>query len=145
MNQPQEPGSAALVSFVDHLVFRVAALERTEVFYSALLRQTPERSEGSLMYRIGDMRLFFTLSNEDMAAAAHDKESIGLNHMAFGVRSLRSLQTIAVRLNEGGIVHSGIVLDRYGAREFIWMDDPDGMRVEFYLRTDGGSSGTSNV
>jgi glyoxylase I family protein len=145
LNQPQEPGSAALVSVVDHLVFRVAELERTEVFYNALLRQTPERADGSLMYRIGDTRLFFTVLEEGTAAAGHDKESVGLNHMAFGVRSLKSLQTIAARLNEAGIVNSGIVLDRYGARDFIWLDDPNGMRVEFYLGIDDGSPGTSDV
>lgn len=144
MSHPQEPGSATLASFVDHLVFRVGALDPTERFYSAIFRQTPQRDEGSLMYRIGDTRLFFTTS-EGPEAAAHDKESIGLNHMAFGVRSLRDLQAVSARLNEDGIAHSGIVLDHYGAREFIWLDDPDGMRVEFYLRTHDGSLGASNV
>lgn len=25
-------------------------------------------------------------------------------------------------------------IDKYGKKEFIWFDDPDGARLEFYLR-----------
>ena len=25
-------------------------------------------------------------------------------------------------------------IDFYGKKEFIWIDDPDGIRLEFYLR-----------
>jgi len=35
-------------------------------------------------------------------------------------------------LTSNQIAHSGI--DRYGLKEFLWLDDPDGMRIEFYLR-----------
>jgi catechol 2,3-dioxygenase-like lactoylglutathione lyase family enzyme len=44
-------------NFVDHLVFRVAEIERTERFYSALLGQ-PLKEEDYLMYMAGDTRLF---------------------------------------------------------------------------------------
>jgi glyoxylase I family protein len=128
---------------IDHLVFRVADLDATERFYSAVLCQTPERDDGSLMYSVGATRLFFTLPDDSTLAIAHDKERIGLNHLAFGVRSLEELQAIAARLTEQEIANSGIVLDHYGAREFIWLDDPNGMRIEFYLRTND-SSGVSN-
>jgi len=30
--------------------------------------------------------------------------------------------------------NSGIILDKYKQREYIWLDDPDGIRQEFYLR-----------
>jgi len=75
---------------------------------------------------------FFTLC--DRHEEAYDKESIGLNHFAFGVRTLDELQRIQAQLNSLGISHSGIGVDRYGRKEFIWLDDPDGMRVEFYVR-----------
>jgi hypothetical protein len=41
---------------------------------------------------------------------------------------------IEAQLGSAGISHSGIKIDHYGQKEFIWLDDPDGMRVEFYLR-----------
>ena len=48
---------------VDHLVFRVAEMEGTERFYSALLGQ-PLIEEAYIMYMAGDTRLFFTRSRE---------------------------------------------------------------------------------
>lgn len=121
--------------FVDHLVFRVKDLAATEHFYSVLLGQSPERSEGSLMYTAGETRLFFTLCNRS-EPEPYDKENVGLNHLAFGVRTLEELQAIEAQLNRSGISHSGIELDRYGQKEFIWLDDPNGMRIEFYLRSE---------
>jgi glyoxylase I family protein len=119
--------------FVDHLVFRVAELEKTERFYTALLGQPPVEGEGSLMYKVGDIRLFFTRCNQNQPRP-YEKEQVGLNHIAFGLRTLEELQTIQARLDGTGIPHSGIRLDQYGLKEFIWLDDPDGMRIEFYLR-----------
>jgi catechol-2,3-dioxygenase len=121
--------------FVDHLVFRVAELDRTERFYTALLGQPSQRAEGSLMYRVADTRLFFTLSDRPQQGA-YEKEKVGLNHLAFGVRTLEDLKSIQAQLDGAEISHSGIQIDRYGRKEFIWLDDPDGMRIEFYLRSD---------
>jgi catechol-2,3-dioxygenase len=45
-------------TFVDHLVLRLAEVGRTERFYTALLGQARQRAEGSIMYQVGDIRLF---------------------------------------------------------------------------------------
>jgi glyoxylase I family protein len=119
--------------FVDHLVFRIAALDRSEHFYTALLSQPPERTERSLLYTVGDTRLFFTLAVEPRSST-YDKEQIGLNHIAFGVDTIQDLQAVQQQLTAAGIAHSGIKLDQYGLKEYIWLDDPDGIRIEFYLR-----------
>jgi glyoxylase I family protein len=120
-------------NFVDHLVFRVAEVGRTERFYTALLGQPLQRAEGSIMYQVGDTRLFFTRSDKHQAAP-YEKEKVGLNHLAFGVHTLEELQAIRSQLDSLGVAHSGIERDKYGQREFIWLDDPDGMRIEFYMR-----------
>lgn len=120
--------------FVDHLVFRVADLSMTERFYTVLLGQPPHRTEDSIMYQVGDTRVFFTLYDQHQPAT-YAKEKVGLNHLAFGVRTLEELQTIQEQLGRAGISNSGIKKDRYGEREFIWLDDPDKMRIEFYLRS----------
>jgi len=120
-------------NFVDHLVFRIADIDKTERFYTALLGQPSQRTEDSIMYKAGDTRLFFTLAVKPRRGT-YDKESTGLNHIAFGVRALSELQAIQKQLDSSGISHSGIKLDRYGSKEYIWLDDPDGIRVEFYLR-----------
>lgn len=44
------------------------------------------------------------------------------------------LQSIQSQLDGSEIPSSWIKKDHYGQKEFIWLDDPDGMRVEFYLR-----------
>jgi glyoxylase I family protein len=121
-------------TFIDHLVFRVANLNRTERFYTALLGQPAYKAEDTLMYLVAATRIFFTCSAGPVQEA-HEKENIGLNHFAFGVASLQELQTIQTQLDDSGVSHSGIKLDSYGLKEFIWLDDPDEMRVEFYLRS----------
>ena len=63
-----------------------------------------------------------------------EKENIELNHLAFGVRSLHEHQLIRKRLDDAHVSHSGIKKDQYGQKDFIWLDDPDGMRIEFYCR-----------
>jgi glyoxylase I family protein len=120
-------------AFVDHLVFRVSDLERTERFYSALLDEPPDRAEDSTMFCVGDTRLFFTCA-AGPSTLPYEKEKVGLNHIAFGARTIEELRAIEARINRRGISHSGIQIDRYGGKEFIWLDDPDGIRIEFYLR-----------
>lgn len=119
-------------NFVDHLVFRVAEIARTERFYSALLGQ-PLKEVDYIMYMAGDTRLFFTRC-AGSRQAMYNKENVGLNHLAFGVRTLLELETIRAQLDSKGIRHSGIRLWQDGVAEYIWLDDPDGMRVEFWLR-----------
>ena len=43
-----------------------------------------------LWYEPGDTLLFFTPSDRDLQEP-HDKENVGLNHIAFGVRTLEAL------------------------------------------------------
>lgn len=119
--------------FVDHLVLRVAEVDRAEQFYTALLGQPAQRAEGSIMYQVGDTRLFLTHA-DDHREEPYEKEKVGLNHLAFGVRTLEELQAVRAQLDSLGVVHSGIKRDTYGQKEFIWLDDPDGMRIEFYMR-----------
>ena len=119
-------------NFVDHLVFRVPDMERTERFYRALLGP-PLKEDGYVMYMCGDTRLFFTSSAESRQGK-YEKEKTGLNHIAFGVRTQEELQTIQMQLDASEISHSGIKLWQDGVTEYIWLDDPDGMRIEFWLR-----------
>jgi len=119
--------------FVDHLVFRVTDLNKTERFYTMLLGEPLQRTEDSVMYQAGHTRLFFTHC-EQSPRGPYAKEDVGLNHLAFGVRTLEELKVIQTQLERAGIPHSGIKIDRYGKKEFIWLDDPDKMRIEFYLR-----------
>ena len=118
--------------FVDHLVFRVADLDRTEHFYTTLLGQ-PEKENNYVVYSAGDTLIFFTRSPRG-SGQNYDKEATGLNHVALGLRSAAELQTVKAQLDAAGIAHSGIKMWRDGATPYIWLDDPDGIRVEFWVR-----------
>jgi len=119
--------------FIDHLVFRVQDLALTGRFYTSLLGSPDYATEDTLMYITGQTRLFFTPAGQQQEVP-YAKERHGLNHLAFGVRTLEELKAVEIQLNSAGIQHSGIQIDRYGLVEFIWLDDPDGFRLEFYLR-----------
>ena len=118
--------------YVDHLVFRVRNIGATAAFYQKLLGDPAFQSDDSVMYLAGETRLFFTPSASPIAE--YDKEQPGLNHLAFGTRTPAQLQKVLAHLNASAIQHSGIQIDSYGEKEFIWLDDPDGFRLEFYCR-----------
>lgn len=120
---------------IDHMVFRISAFDQTKSFYSVLLGPPACEDEHSLIYLVGGTRIFFTLADETQVGT-YDKEKIGLNHLAFSVRSLVELEAIQGQLESCQVPHSGIKVDQYGLREFIWLDDPDGLRIEFYLRSE---------
>jgi glyoxylase I family protein len=84
------------------------------------------------MYMVGDTRLFFTSSVDH--ASPYNKENVGLNHIALGVRTIEELERVESQLNEGSVAHSGIKLWQDGLTKYIWLDDPDGIRVEYWLR-----------
>lgn len=119
--------------YVDHLVFRVRDLSLTERFYQRLFGPPASQSVYSLMYLIGETRLFLTAAPPD-SMGPYDKEQPGLNHLAFGVREPALLRVIRDQLNVAEVHHSGIQIDSYGKKEYIWLDDPDGFRLEFYCR-----------
>jgi catechol-2,3-dioxygenase len=117
---------------IDHLVFRIADLAVTARFYTAILGTPAHRAEDSLMYLVGSTRLFFTIA--DPQKSPYDKEQTGLNHLALAVTTLEDLQIIEAQLDAASIPHRGIHIDQYNPNEFIWLNDPDGLRLEFYLR-----------
>lgn len=119
--------------YLDHLVFRVREIVETERFWNAILGKPVFKDEESLMYIVGSTRLFFT-STSRSSANFYDKEGVGLNHLAFGIRSSQELREILDHLNDSGLQNSGVKIDHYGNKEFIWLDDPNGFRVEFYCR-----------
>jgi catechol-2,3-dioxygenase len=134
-----EPVGDAIVAqilqelYIDHLVLRVQDLAATRSFYRTLFGEPLSQTDDSVMYMVGDTRIFFTLSSQKIITL-HDKEQPGLNHIAFGIHDSALLRGILHQLDAAGLRHSGIRIDNYGKKEFIWLDDPSGFRLEFYCR-----------
>ncbi|MEK6964441.1 MAG: VOC family protein [Nanoarchaeota archaeon] len=121
-------------TFIDHISIWVKDVERTASFYTKFLGSPIQKDKEVVAWKIGDTKLFFGLSYKENPAA-FDKENIGLNHLAFGVRTLEELKQWEETLNKANIKHSGIKTCPYSKKEFIWFDDPDGIRLESYLRS----------
>jgi len=81
-----------LSTFVDHLVFRVRDMDRTERFYTVLLGE-PFKADGYIMYIVGDTRLFFTPSVD--FASPYNKENVGLNHIALECALLKNCKELS--------------------------------------------------
>ena len=102
--------------------------------HSAFFGEPVYADQGSITYQVGDKKIFFALPYRDDKKFIFDKDRVGLNHLAFRVKTLEELKDFEHVLNKAGIKNSGIQIDKYGNKEFIWFDDPDGIRLEFYLR-----------
>lgn len=117
---------------IHHIVISVKNLKRSIKFYEAFLGK-PTVSKYDAHWRLGDTMLFLVPPYKKFSRR-FDKHNLGLNHVAFQVRSLNELEKYERALNKARIKNSGIQVDKYGKKPFIWFDDPDKIRLELYLK-----------
>ena len=117
---------------IDHISLIVKDLQKTEGFYSKFLGGPIMCAENLIVYKVGDTRLYFKLSPKGLAGP-YEKDNIGMNHIGFGVRTVDELKAFERFLTEVGIKHSEFKVGKFG-NEYIWFDDPDGIRLEIYHR-----------
>ncbi len=110
----------------------VRDIEETGKFYGSFLGKPEHQDKEQIAYKIGETKIFLGLPYGDFEKV--DKDKSGLNHLAFGVRTTEELKEFEKTLNDAGIKNSGIQIDKYGSKEFIWFDDPNGYRLECYCR-----------
>lgn len=120
------------LSYIDHIVLIVKDINKTTKFYNNFLGEPILKDKEQVAYQIGGTKLFFGLPYKDYILG--DKDSYSLNHLAFGVKSLEELKQFEKALNDAQITNKGIRLDKYGKKEYVSFDDPDGYRIEFYCR-----------
>lgn len=121
-------------SGVDHITLLVKDVEKSKAFYQNVcgLKVIVDSPEVCGLTD-GTFQLWVAQSGKN--SASFNSESIGLNHWAFKVTSVRELEEIAQELKKQGISmeDNGITDDGYGGTG-IFTHDPDGMKVEFHLR-----------
>lgn len=120
------------IKFIDHIVLSVKDFRRSIKFYEKFLGKAVVTKEDA-SWKIGLTRLFIT-GPYKKTAKSFDKHNLGLNHVAFGVSSLEDLRKMSDKLTKAKIQHSGVIIDKYSRKSFLWFDDPDKIRLEFYLR-----------
>ncbi len=120
---------------IDHIVLTILDVQRSKQFYVRVFGPPDFEDTESSMYEMGETRLFISAAYHPLSLPDRfDPDRVGLNHVAFGVSSLKELQEIEKHLNREKIQHSGIHIDQHSSQEKIWLDDPDGIRLEFFLR-----------
>jgi glyoxylase I family protein len=130
--------------YLDHVVLTVSNLDRAKDFYTKIFGAPDFQRETGFMFQMGPTRLFFTLPRGPQAPNDRfDPTRVGLEHIAVGVKTVDALKAYATALDEAGIKHSGIHIDSHSNKEKIWLDDPDKIRVEFYIASGGGADNAS--
>ncbi len=117
---------------IDHIVISVKDLKKSAAFYEKFLGKGMATKQ-DVSWTLGHTKLFLT-SSYVKKPKAFNKHDLGLNHIAFRVSSLTELKGCEAKLAKAKIKNSGIQKDKYSKKEFIWFDDLDGIRLEFYLR-----------
>ena len=112
----------------------VSNVDKTEKFYAKILGKPIQKDQYSVAWKIGKTKLFFALPFKKLKNNAFNRNRIGFNHLAFRIGTLNELKWWEKTLNDVGIKNSGIIKDKYKNREYIWFDDPENIRQEFYLR-----------
>ncbi len=128
------PTSTTARLFIDHIVLTIGDINRSADFYSKIFGEPAYRNERSVMYMVGPTRLFLSLSRaENPTNDTFNPKRIGLEHFAIGITTIEDLKEIEKALDKGSIKHSGIHIDNHSGKEKIWLDDPDKIRVEFFM------------
>lgn len=117
---------------IDHIVISVSDLTKSTKFYSAFLGKAKQGKE-DVHFVLGSTKLFLT-SPYKLSAKKFNKHNIGLNHIALQMKSLSMLRSYVQKLDKAHIAHSSIQIDTFSLKQFVHFDDPDGMRLEFYIR-----------
>lgn len=139
------PANLRAKLYLDHVVLTVKDILRTKEFYAKIFGEPDYQADDLVMYQMGPTRLFFVLPRGPQAPDDRfDPTRIGLEHIAVGIKTVDELTAYAKALDAGGIKHSGIHLDNHSQKEKIWLDDPDKIRVEFYIRP-GSDADNSNA
>jgi catechol 2,3-dioxygenase-like lactoylglutathione lyase family enzyme len=119
---------------IDHILLIVKDVNKTSEFYSKIFGKPTHQDADSVSWKFENTKIFFGHPFREIENNSFDRNRIGLNHIAWGARALDELQEWQKKLDDVAIKNSGIIRDNYQDREYIWFDDPDGIRQEFYFR-----------
>ena len=117
--------------YIHHVVISVRDLKKSSDFYSKFLGKA-RVTKWDVSWKIGNTKLFLSPPHKKNPHP-FNKHNVGLNHLAFGLRNLRELKKFHSLLTKAKIKNSGMLVNSWSKKEYIWFDDPDGIRLEFFL------------
>ena len=124
------------ISGVLHVSLSVTDVERSKAFYNEtlglpVLRDVfeGEAFDGREVIVLAGLTGLCLQEHRGNRGGSFDPTRTGLDHIAFAVEGIDTLQAFATALTDAGVEHSGVrALTQYG--HFIELRDPDGIQVE---------------
>ena len=120
---------------ITHVAVTVRDLSVSEPWYTRVLGVEPVLDEDTgpfrhIIYQVGDTLLGLHGFPRLNSTEPFDHRRPGLDHIAFGCANRDELAKWAVRLDELGVPHGGILDAGYGSG--LAFSDPDGIALELF-------------
>ena len=121
---------------IHHIAIICSDYERSKAFYTEVLGMNiirevyrEERSSYKLDLALNGQYVIELFSFPSPPPRVSRPEAAGLRHLAFEVEDLRS---VTEYLSSKGIQAEPIRLDEFTQKQFTFIEDPDGLPIEFY-------------
>jgi glyoxylase I family protein len=119
---------------IHHIALTVVDAQKTKEFYTKIFGKPDYANSGTSIFNVGQTALIFIQKDKkNPLSEKFDPTVIGLEHFALGLKNGEELKQVAAVLTAGNIENSGIHIDKDSGREKIWLNDPSGIRIEFFL------------
>lgn len=118
---------------IDHATLTVSDIKKTKAFYEQLFDTTFETDDerSFSLLKVG-IPCWFAQWEKQYPNDRFDERRIGLDHIAFHVKTLPELETFIARLKRMGVPNAG--LERFaGKYPYVAFRDPDNIQTEFFL------------
>lgn len=118
---------------IDHATLTVSDLNRTRKFYEKLFgTKFPNHKDRSFHLLSVGIPVWFVQWKKKYPNDRFDERRIGLDHLAFELRSIRVLKQIIKQLDTMRVVNCGMQFyaDKY---PYIAFRDPDNIQMEFFI------------
>lgn len=118
---------------IAHTTLTVSDIKRTKRFYVELFETEFEMDDETSfsLLKVG-IPCWFTQWKKQYPNDRFDERRIGLDHIAFELKTLEELENIIKRLDEMGIKNAG--LEKFtGKYPYVAFRDPDNIQTEFFI------------
>jgi glyoxylase I family protein len=120
---------------IHHVTLSVSDLDRTVEWYVRVLgfeeyRRLTHNGLDKAMVRRDGVLVTFVCHGDLAVPGPFNERQAGLDHLSFAVADRETLEAWVTRLDDHGVVHSGIVAGNAGS--LVPFRDPDNIALEFY-------------
>lgn len=118
---------------ISHVTLTVSDVGKTRKFYEKLFGEKFEMdNKQSFSLLKAGIPCWFVQWDKQYPNDTFDERRIGLDHIAFELKTVNELKRVIKRLNEMGVENTGLekFADKY---PYVCFRDPDNIQVEFFI------------